>query len=82
MAAELRALTFGRECGEGPATGCSTSSKSRSLHWERLHDANRGYITLPRHYSLPEGVLNGFESLITRSTLAYHPWGAYSFPWR
>jgi len=31
---------------------------------------------------LPGGILNGFDSFITRSTLAYQPCGACSFPWR
>ena len=39
-------------------------------------------VSLQGDHNLPEGILNGFDSLITRSTLAYHPCGAYSSPWR
>jgi len=35
-----------------------------------------------RQAGQPRGILNRFDSLITRSTLSYQPCGAYSSEWR
>jgi hypothetical protein len=73
-----------------PAT-CWMDLNVRLRRWPVAMDIARGLFrrvnprfarSFPRDHNLPEGILNGFESLITRPTFPYQPCGAYSFPWR